>query len=56
MLFTGYNVSKYLEMAEESWEQSYLPLLLFFLVFRYVLDLNTQKSPSFSDSKSQPIL
>lgn len=46
------HVSKYLEMAEESWEQSYLPLLLlFFLVFRYVLDLNTQKSPSFSDSK-----
>lgn len=50
-------VSKYLEMAEESREQSYMPLLLLlFLVFRYVLDLNTQKSPSFNDSKSQPIL
>lgn len=27
-----------------------------FLVFRCVPDLNTQKSPSFNDSKSQPIL
>lgn len=30
--------------------------IVFFSVFRYIADLNTQKSPSFNDSKSQPSL
>lgn len=30
--------------------------IIFFLVFRYIADLNTQKSPTFNDSRSQPSL
>lgn len=50
------HVSKYLEMAEGNWEQSYLPHYFFFSVFRHIADLNTQKSPTSNDSRSQPSL
>lgn len=48
------HVSKYyVEIAEGSPEP---PPLLLLLVFTFVPDLNTQRAPSFSDSKSRPIL